>query len=123
MAAARIKRSGSGIFCTLELAKFGFGQSAASPRFGRGAGCGASLPCETLTSRIRSLSEPFGANLASAGTQTKYGARAMTITVAHLQPAISLIAGILILIMPRLLNYIVAIYLILAGLLGLGLLR
>jgi hypothetical protein len=47
----------------------------------------------------------------------------MTITVAHLQPAISLLAGILILIMPRLLNYIVAIYLILAGLLGLGLLR
>jgi hypothetical protein len=47
----------------------------------------------------------------------------MTITVAHLQPAISLLAGVLILIMPRLLNYIVAIYLILAGLLGLGLLR
>jgi hypothetical protein len=47
----------------------------------------------------------------------------MTITVAHLQPAISLLCGILILIMPRLLNYIVAIYLILAGLLGLGLLR
>lgn len=43
-----------------------------------------------------------------------------TITVAHLQPIISLLAGILILIMPRLLNYIVAIYLILAGLLGLG---
>lgn len=54
---------------------------------------------------------------------TLYGARTMTITVAHLQPAISLLAGILILIMPRLLNYIVAIYLILAGLLGLGLLR
>jgi hypothetical protein len=45
----------------------------------------------------------------------------MTITVGHLQPIISLLAGILILIMPRLLNYIVAIYLILAGLLGLGL--
>lgn len=34
-------------------------------------------------------------------------------------PLIALIAGILILIMPRLLNYIVAIYLILVGLLGL----
>ena len=34
-------------------------------------------------------------------------------------PLISLIAGILILIMPRLLNYIVAIYLIAMGLLGL----
>jgi len=32
---------------------------------------------------------------------------------------LSLIAGILILIMPRLLNYIVAIYLIVSGLLGL----
>jgi hypothetical protein len=34
-------------------------------------------------------------------------------------PLISLIAGILILIMPRLLNYIVAIYLIVMGLIGL----
>jgi hypothetical protein len=34
-------------------------------------------------------------------------------------PIVSLIAGILILIMPRLLNYIVAIYLIVIGLLGL----
>jgi hypothetical protein len=35
-----------------------------------------------------------------------------------LSPVISLIAGILILIMPRLLNFIVAIYLILIGLVG-----
>jgi hypothetical protein len=34
-------------------------------------------------------------------------------------PLISLIAGILILIVPRLLNYIVAIYLIIIGLIGL----
>jgi hypothetical protein len=34
-------------------------------------------------------------------------------------PVISLIAGILILIMPRLLNYIVAVYLIVIGLIGL----
>ena len=34
-------------------------------------------------------------------------------------PLVSLIAGILILVMPRLLNYIVAIYLIVIGLLGL----
>ena len=45
----------------------------------------------------------------------------MTITLAHLQPVVSLVCGILILIMPNLLNYIVAIYLILAGLLVLGL--
>lgn len=34
-------------------------------------------------------------------------------------PVMALIAGILILVMPRLLNFIVAIYLILVGLLGL----
>ena len=34
------------------------------------------------------------------------------------QPLVALIAGILILIFPRLLNYIVAIYLILIGLTG-----
>lgn len=34
-------------------------------------------------------------------------------------PLIALIAGIMILMMPRLLNYIVAIYLIVIGLLGL----
>lgn len=34
-------------------------------------------------------------------------------------PLVSLVAGILILIVPRLLNYIVAIYLIIIGLLGL----
>jgi hypothetical protein len=45
----------------------------------------------------------------------------MTITMAHLQPIVALIAGILILIMPQLLNFIVAIYLIVIGLLGLGL--
>jgi len=41
----------------------------------------------------------------------------MNITLT-LAPLISLIAGILILVVPRLLNYIVAIYLILIGLIG-----
>ncbi|MCO6049753.1 DUF3096 domain-containing protein [Mesorhizobium sp. RP14(2022)] len=36
-----------------------------------------------------------------------------------LSPLIALIAGVLILVMPRLLNYIVALYLIVIGLLGL----
>lgn len=47
----------------------------------------------------------------------------MTITIAQLQPIIAIVAGVLILVMPRLLNYVVAIYLILAGLLGLGIFR
>ncbi|MCB5191001.1 DUF3096 domain-containing protein [Methylobacillus arboreus] len=36
-----------------------------------------------------------------------------------LAPLVSLIAGILILVIPRLLNYIVALYLIIIGILGL----
>jgi len=44
----------------------------------------------------------------------------MTITVAHVTPLIALIAGILILLVPRLLNYVVAIYLIIVGLVGLN---
>lgn len=45
------------------------------------------------------------------------------ITVAHIQPIVALIAGVLILIVPRLLNIIVAIYLIVVGITGLGLFR
>lgn len=37
-----------------------------------------------------------------------------------IEPVVALIAGILILLQPRLLNYVVAIYLIVIGLLGLG---
>ena len=47
----------------------------------------------------------------------------MTIGIAHLSPVLSIIVGVLILIMPRFLNYFVAIYLIIAGLLGLGVFR
>ncbi|TMJ21491.1 MAG: DUF3096 domain-containing protein [Alphaproteobacteria bacterium] len=47
----------------------------------------------------------------------------MTLSVAHISPIISIIAGALILIMPRLLNLIVALFLIVNGLIGLGLLR
>jgi hypothetical protein len=47
----------------------------------------------------------------------------MVVGIAHLQPIVSLIAGVLILVMPRLLNYIVAIFLIVSGVLGLGLIR
>lgn len=43
----------------------------------------------------------------------------MTINVIAIQPLVALIAGILILVMPRLLNFIVAIYLIFIGITGL----
>lgn len=43
--------------------------------------------------------------------------------VAHVQPIVALVAGLLILVFPRLLNFIVAIYLIITGVIGLGLLH
>jgi hypothetical protein len=43
----------------------------------------------------------------------------MTYDYAVVQPIVSLIAGLLILMVPRLLNYIVALYLIIFGLAGL----
>jgi hypothetical protein len=39
---------------------------------------------------------------------------------AHLPSVLAIAAGIAILVVPRLLNYIVAIYLIIIGILGLG---
>jgi hypothetical protein len=49
-----------------------------------------------------------------------YGEEAMTIDPVLINPLIALIAGILILLMPRLLNYVVAIYLIAIGIIGLA---
>ena len=43
----------------------------------------------------------------------------MHIDIIAVQPLIALLFGILILILPRLLNYLIAIYLIIAGLTGL----
>ena len=47
----------------------------------------------------------------------------ITIGVTHIQPIVALIAGVLILVMPRILNYVVAIYLIVTGVMGLGLIK
>ena len=44
----------------------------------------------------------------------------VSLTVAHITPIFSLLAGVLILIVPALLNYIIAIYLIVAGVVGLN---
>jgi hypothetical protein len=55
--------------------------------------------------------------------QTSFRRSFMTITTAHIPAIVALIAGILVLIMPRLLNLVVAIYLICIGLIGLGVLK
>ena len=52
----------------------------------------------------------------TALAQTRGGVLAIRYTA--ISPFVALLAGILILIVPRLLNYIVAIYLILVGLIG-----
>jgi hypothetical protein len=62
--------------------------------------------------------EPEG-TLPSGWRYCDTGGNAMVITFAHLQPLVALIAGILILLIPRLLNLIVAIYLIIVGVTGL----
>lgn len=49
-----------------------------------------------------------------------YGEETMTLDPLLVSPVIALIAGILILLMPRLLNYVVAIYLIAIGIIGLA---
>jgi hypothetical protein len=47
----------------------------------------------------------------------------MVIGIGHLQPIVALVAGIAILLIPRLLNFIVAAYLIVIGVIGLGLIK
>jgi len=44
----------------------------------------------------------------------------MNLTIVSVGPLVALVAGILILIMPRLLKYIVAVYLIIIGVIGLA---
>jgi hypothetical protein len=65
-------------------------------------------------------------NFFGAGTQVRAllcqtpGRRApMHVNIIMIQPLIALLFGILILILPRLLNYLIAIYLIFIGLVGL----
>ena len=43
----------------------------------------------------------------------------MTSAVIHIRPVVALLGGLLILILPRLLSYLVAVYLIVIGLAGL----
>lgn len=47
----------------------------------------------------------------------------MSLSFANLSPLASLVFGILILLFPKFLNYLIAAYLIIVGLLGLGIIR
>ncbi len=47
----------------------------------------------------------------------------MSLSITNLSPLASLVFGILILLFPKFLNYLIAIYLIIIGVIGLGLIR
>ena len=47
----------------------------------------------------------------------------MSISFTNLNPFVSLLFGILVLVFPKILNYLIAAYLIIIGLLGLGILH
>ncbi len=61
------------------------------------------------------LTATWSLTVTSALAQPRDG---MTMHYAIISPVVALIAGILILLVPRLLNYIVALYLIVIGLIG-----
>jgi hypothetical protein len=80
-------------------------------------------PVEAISVCYRGTAREDKMQISIRFSQNLMPGSSMHITAAHISPIISLIAGLLILIMPRLLNLIVAIFLIVNGLLGLGLLR
>jgi len=47
----------------------------------------------------------------------------MTINIDSLTPIMAIVFGVLVLIFPKFLNYLIAVFLILSGLLGLGILK
>jgi hypothetical protein len=47
----------------------------------------------------------------------------MNLSLANLSPLTSLVFGVLILLFPKIINYLIAAYLIIVGLIGLGILR
>jgi hypothetical protein len=63
------------------------------------------------------------AGTSSRSPHSQQGDGARTVYIAHLEPLAAILAGVLILFVPRILNYVVAAYLILVGILGLGLIR
>ena len=82
----------------------------ASENIGNGQG----FPCGS-----EPKADPFEKNIATPLIALRKGdGEPMNITLS-LAPLVSLVAGILILVVPRLLNYIVAAYLIVVGILGL----
>ena len=94
-------------------------QAAARGRASAEAAIGSKIP--RRAEPIRDVDGPDQDD--GVETTAASGGIVVTITAAHLSPILSILFGILILIVPRFLNYLVAVYLILVGLLGLGVVR
>lgn len=67
---------------------------------------------------IAGFAEPRRSGFVEVGRQPTFPEKTMNLSLT-IGPIIALIAGILILVMPRLLNFIVAVYLIAIGVIGL----
>ena len=79
-------------------------------------GVGARIPNRGQSPIVLRGPKPSAARrLVKTSQWTAYASRMFILA----QPIVALVAGILILVMPRLLNYIVALYLIIVGILGL----
>src|SRR5579884_1705082 len=89
--------------------RYGTGNSPLLPRVTLAAGGGSNVTLRNRVVLILSLIAIQSLALESALAQTRSGT--VTIRYAAFSPVIALLAGILILIIPRLLNYIVAVYL------------
>ncbi len=83
-----------------------------------GAFAGDKRSCEEIDRGQEKFREAWNDVAQIAADLPQFQESTMNMTVS-LAPLVSLLAGILILVVPRLLNYIVAIYLIVIGLLGL----
>jgi hypothetical protein len=80
-------------------------------------GSSSAFPKPTCTRDFLDYPESISVNYKPREAFAQEGGIQMYVAI---QPLVSLIAGILILMIPRLLNYIVAIYLIVIGILGLA---
>jgi uncharacterized membrane protein YdbT with pleckstrin-like domain len=69
--------------------------------------------------KIMARAYPAACKFSGFAFQQRQGGDYKMMLHMSMQPVLAIIAGILILVMPRLLNYIVAIFLILYGILGL----
>ena len=92
---------------------------------------GPRLARESVAFAVFVVSQPLGTRqlcregtriLRSSPLHSAEQERLMIISAANLSPALAIVFGLLILVFPRILNYLVGIYLILSGLLGLGVL-